>query len=777
MGRLKSLFLMAAAVLSLGVATAAGMDKGAVTNAENGKNYAQLFDYKTDSVHVTEFYDASAKVASDQGKSGLLFSSVKSGADAKNTTFSYKGTLSGAFDMDFRVYSEKTYVEMDESKNFTHTLMAWGGPNLGQTLNEYVEDSFNPYLDAKEIGIKFSSSTNPDAWFVLYIRGGNPDGRADLATARVWTSADKGNYFSGDTSESAWPYALCGYGLRPADGESYGVWPLFPAVYSGYGMSPAYNCYAWAAQYTPMTTSFSNMAVAGSEESAQVKFDPETMTVSVWNNLFKKYLPVRHLDNFNGFNEEGWKSFFGTLNKEDFQNGYDVSISFTDMTENTTTAGILTGSQFGVNNETYQYATFDTAYDRYANMVIYSINGMNLTESNSKTTPIVQSDLRETCTSAEVDLTPTVSDVNLGNIAYTGEVTWRFGEESGEVVASEGKYLFKPTKEGQYLISYGSQSGENYNSTPAFAKILTVGGHNFGEWVSEVPARVGFDGVKGHKVCSLCSLNYDANGALIDDLTIEALHGIQYTSLSLKGDIGLNFYVYLGNADSASAMIGFGENSVSAAGVYDETSKCFKFSYGVAPKNYKEKVTISVSDTDITGEYSVEQYLNAVGESDDAYNVVAALKKYCENARIYFAEEAAIKTDALEADLSKYAYSVSGTEENVELMGASLILESEISVNVYFKATNIGNIVCKVNQQEVEPILVNEANSLYVIKIDNIAASDIDEMYIISIGGINISYGVLSYVRAVANQTENVALDNLVKALYELSVQAEGFFK
>ena len=65
----------------------------------------------------------------------------------------------------------------------------------------------------------------------------------------------------------------------------------------------------------------------------------------------------------------------------------------------------------------------------------------------------------------------------------------------------------------------------------------------------------------------------------------------------------------------------------------------------------------------------------------------------------------------------------------------------------------------------------------YVISIRGIVSKDLDKVYTITIGGYTITYCALSYVEQTLSGTvENVALANLVKELYSLSVEAEQYF-
>ncbi|MDY5820628.1 MAG: hypothetical protein SPJ70_04910, partial [Candidatus Borkfalkiaceae bacterium] len=52
---------------------------------------------------------------------------------------------------------------------------------------------------------------------------------------------------------------------------------------------------------------------------------------------------------------------------------------------------------------------------------------------------------------------------------------------------------------------------------------VNPGGHNFGEWIDEIPAATEVFGTKGHKDCTVCGKHFDNNGIEITELTIEKL--------------------------------------------------------------------------------------------------------------------------------------------------------------------------------------------------------------------------------------------------------------
>lgn len=251
--------------------------------------------------------------------------------------------------------------------------------------------------------------------------------------------------------------------------------------------------------------------------------------------------------------------------------------------------------------------------------------------------------------------------------------------------------------------------------------------------------------------------------------------GIKYVSVSTAGDIGLNFYVVLDDVDSATATVSMKDSTVTVDGVYQSDLDCWKFTYGVAAKDYKETVTLSVEG--VTGSYSVQAYAANLPTDNGAYAFVSELIDYCEAARVYFAGEDAIATEALTADLSLYSASISGAQDGVVVKGRTLVCESKTTINVYIAANSLNGIDCTVDGNAVTPVAVEGQTGYYVLRIENIAAKDLDKTYTICIGGITLKCSALSYVKdTLANEQASVALQNVVKALYSLSVEAEKYF-
>ena len=431
---------------------------------------------------------------------------TKTGDEAEGTKFYVNETFNDTFEMDFRVFSQKNYTPKDASKTYTHTAIGWNSKNVGNSINYYKDDVFNPYLDLKEVGIKFTSATDSSKWFIVYVRGGYADLRADMASARVYTSTDNPD----------WPYALKGYGLVGGDG-----WP-----YASWDTNVAKGC-----SYTMIGSSFSNTYINGESPSTMIKFDPTSMTVFGYNGGWGAIRDLAGNSGLHTYNDGTW---FGTLSAADFAGGYTVEIEFTDMTSNTTAGNSIVDSDVGYNNVAdAAYQPFTDTYARYANMYVYGIKSGDVTLDNTDlisakiiaNKPVVSANYNKVVTDGQsIDVTPVVYDVNLGNIAYTGTVTWMnlSDETTGEIVANEGKYVFTPASNGTYLIFYSSMTAENVLATDSFVVAVVATDHNYGAWIDEVSATCVANGVKGHYTCSVCEKNFNAEHAQMTDLTITA---------------------------------------------------------------------------------------------------------------------------------------------------------------------------------------------------------------------------------------------------------------
>jgi hypothetical protein len=129
-------------------------------------------------------------------------------------------------------------------------------------------------------------------------------------------------------------------------------------------------------------------------------------------------------------------------------------------------------------------------------------------------------------------------------------------------------------------------------------------------------------------------------------------------------------------------------------------------------------------------------------------------------------------------DASAYASVITGSEAGIKLSSATLMLETETSVRIYFQLTGsktIDDYTFYVDGKEVTPI---EKGGKYYVEITDIAAQDLDQTYTIVVGGLTIKYSGLSYVNTVIKNpaTAGEALVNAAKAIFAYNKLAEIYF-
>ena len=413
-----------------------------VVYSVNGKSVAATDLPNKTSVKPSDLisYDESELTVTDNKSnavfsgSGLNIRSVASGDAVENAGFDFKNYMLGEFDMTFGVTSKVSYQHSNSANAATH--------NTTDTSDDLAIDAYNPYADLKEVAIKFASKSNPAKFFTMYIRSGR-EARAYITTARVYVNGDKN---------------ANGFGLY--DMNINNVWTT--------NVSKGNN------SFTPLFgTSFSN--VGYSKETAvaalpnKIRFDAENMKVYATsykdNTQVESERLVRDLTDssmITWYDDD--RDYYKTLSKEDFAQGYTVSVAFTEVTANDCVGSASELSQFGwAKNDGTEggYVTFDEAYDRYADMTIYSLNGQEFGYKGSKMTDSGAPIVAPTATSISVfesnDITPLYYDVVDGNVpANSGKVSVSTDNVSyQEITATEGKYVFTADRLSKvYYVKY-----------------------------------------------------------------------------------------------------------------------------------------------------------------------------------------------------------------------------------------------------------------------------------------------------------------------------------
>ena len=138
-------------------------------------------------------------------------------------------------------------------------------------------------------------------------------------------------------------------------------------------------------------------------------------------------------------------------------------------------------------------------------------------------------------------------------------------------------------------------------------------------------------------------------------------------------------------------------------------------------------------------------------------------------------------TVATLADYRMEVVAGSKVPQGVTMVGASLVLDAGTDIRCYMRisASVMENLTFKVNGVEVE--VVQYSGNLYYILIDNLAASELRNMYAISVtDGVDtftLNYGVFSYMYGVLNNPDaSEELVMVAKATWLYACEIENAF-
>ena len=291
---------------------------------------------------------------------------------------------------------------------------------------------------------------------------------------------------------------------------------------------------------------------------------------------------------------------------------------------------------------------------------------------------------------------------------------------------------------------------------------------------------------------------------------------INGASLTLEGDIGVNFYVTLEDASAATTFVmngPDGEKRVDVASLSKLTEGdyvgAYKVSYQVAPSDMDQNIVLSLENAN--GEklmiyrpagtaydgrqitYSVKKYVEKAKNLGTDHAKLATL---CEKLDVYglfckkqFVDETLSIDDSVIAalpDITKEALFADGRALDfngtlpgvMTFKGSTLLLNAKTSYRLYFDITDTTGLSATVNGQ---PATIKHNSLGYYVQLSNIDAADLDTNYVAVVtDGTNsctITFSALTYVYCtLKNETSAANIYQLVKALYAYNQAANAYF-
>ena len=661
-------------------------------------------------------------------RKGAAFVSKAKGAEAAKSAIVFEN-LSGAFEMDFRVWSDYTYSTAKQASNPFNVD--------GEAC--WKKDA-NTTADVYEMKITLTDSDSGESLSIL-ISNGKPHNTV-TPTARVAYGDKKGSVGAGRSYTGQWGDEPGVTGLKGNGG--------FEAdVVGGY---TAYNT-------ALLGTSFCNYGApvhntgetyAGNVPSL-IGFDPATD--KVYGRLTARWdrngTDLRTIADLSNDNDCKYVGDSGKVLRDIPFNNYTAKIEFPEVRDGASAKILiasLNGQSFGGENGVLTSDSAPVPVGRTYEAKIYE-SGMTAEIPAPKLCSLAE---RAPVFNGKVKV------LNGAGATVLEETAWREG------------LTFSPEKADTYKIVYTSGTDAAGNTRKTYNS-------NYSGTIKDRAD------VKVSAECELPVVKaavVNASVSLKDNVAIN-----YYADLSseLTGESSAATAVFK-NAAGETLGEPIALNAVQAETSGEMQGK-YKFSYPVAARDYQEKITLTVLENgaEIAGlSYSVNDYIAAVNAMESASaelkNAVNALKAYCEAARAYFAGETVASAEA--ADLSAFAGVIEKAEaseaEDADI-NMSLLLKSGTELRIYFK----GDLDCTIGGVAAEKRAA-KAEGYYYVCVEDIAAKDLGAEQVLTIGDYTIKCSALSYAAAVegivSEETSVVNLKNLVRALYAYYAAANAYF-
>lgn len=277
---------------------------------------------------------------------------------------------------------------------------------------------------------------------------------------------------------------------------------------------------------------------------------------------------------------------------------------------------------------------------------------------------------------------------------------------------------------------------------------------------------------------------------------------IKNASITLGGELGLNFYVLLPDevADAGAVLVmdgPYGEQSVPVSELEADSEGRFKVSYRLKAIHADRKVSFKVTDAEgetldlykysgvqVDGnvlEYGIYDYVedakNTPNVPDEYMNVVYSTYTYCAYS-VKWKYGTALPEGVNElpnTDLTvfeKYRLKTEGASETVSLAGVSLKLDSNMALKLYFTVSDeIYNHSFMLGAESLEAHETN-TEGMYYVEIANIPALLLrEDNNVVIDGDYTVAASPMTYIYYFyKNGNGDEDVENVLRAIYAYSL-------
>ena len=297
----------------------------------------------------------------------------------------------------------------------------------------------------------------------------------------------------------------------------------------------------------------------------------------------------------------------------------------------------------------------------------------------------------------------------------------------------------------------------------------------------------------------------DTNGSELPIVSIPTYAKIEGGSISLEGQIDVNFYVNVPASLINSGVYATLEGE-RVSFIPTTTANVYKVVLPLPAKEMSREVTFRLYKSDGTqiqfkdqnGDYvyetqfSVMDYLNYTIQTKQnetkLYNLCLAMKAYGTYAQTFFEygtagtvdPDTAAAINAVSIGADEYLYTYTPDTANIRYYGESVVTESETTIRFYFRLSGeLSDYTVTVNGAAGGFV---QAGSYYYVEVANIAAKDLGKANTVTVtyGEETLTiagYSVYTYLRKQLNGgTNNEDLIRLCKSMKYYGDLAKAYF-
>lgn len=281
-------------------------------------------------------------------------------------------------------------------------------------------------------------------------------------------------------------------------------------------------------------------------------------------------------------------------------------------------------------------------------------------------------------------------------------------------------------------------------------------------------------------------------------------------SLTLQGDIGVNFYVKLNDVDPADARVVFTwgsgskakEETVTISALTADASGLYKLTVRVAAAQMTDTITAKLysGETEVAvKQYSVAQYARYIlGASDETVLALVRgdatkaenLRALCKAMLIYGAKSQLhfkYQVYALADQGLSYTLDPVGelgttvfpedfeTTTGLKYSGSSLVLESQTTYRLFFTVTDQAKFDSLTVKLGSDTLSYGTRGSYVYYDIANIPAANVLKDFTLTFGEITVTANAGEYMTKVFNGSDQT-LQDAMTALYWYNMAAKSYF-